>query len=297
MNDGMGVSRIGRRAALFAGLAGLAGLAGAGPLRGAIPLDPETRRCIVPVMLDGRKARLVLDTGAERSVLTLSAVQRLGLPLDRWVETTLRGAGGMFETHANADIGSATLGGWRLYQYPAQSGLSFAVTATELGGVDGLLGADMLRHFTLDLDMPRRRLTLGLPSAAAFSPSALPLSLLWPNLLLAPVRLDGRNLTALIDTGATESLVNARGLYRLGLTPERLARDPIAVTLAVGGDFATRLQRFSELQIGAVSLPAPVLQTADVPEAAYDLTLGLDVLGRHEVLLSYAPLAMELRPG
>lgn len=291
----MRFSTLSRRAALFTGLASLVA---ARPFpKAAIPVDPATGRCIVPVTLDGQQVRLVLDTGAEKSVLTRTAIRRLGLPLDRWVETTLRGAGGLLETHANADVSSATLGKWKLYQYQPSGGLSFAVTDFDLGDVDGLLGADILRHYALNLDMPRGQLTLASAAEIAPSPFAVPIERLWPDLLLAPVRLDGRNLTALVDTGASASLINARGLYRLGLTPDLLARDHTALTTAIGGELTTHLHRFAELQVGAVRVSEPVLQTADVPEAAYDLTLGLDVLGRHQLLLSYAPLIMELRPG
>lgn len=276
-----------RRAALLGSLAG-AYPALAAPQTVRIPLYVANNRCILPVTLDGQTARMVLDTGAERSVITRAAVRRLGLKLDPWVDTTLRGAGGMLETHANADVRAASLGGAALYQRPGSPALSLAVTR-DLPGADGLLGGDLLQHVTLDLDFPQATLTLG-PARIA---TAVPLRRLWPDLLLAQLQLDGCSLTALLDTGATNSLVNARGLHRLGLA---LAGHAVP-SWALGGAFAVVPHRFTELRIGALTLPNPILATANVPEPAFDMILGMDVLGRQRLILSYTELKLALLTG
>jgi hypothetical protein len=287
------VSMIGRRAVL---LGGLASLGAVGPTDAAVPIAIANRRCIVPVLLDGRKARMVLDTGAERTVVTREAVKRLGLRLDLWVESTLRGAGGSLETHANADIGVATVAGVPLFQRQPGDGLSLAVTSADLADADGLLGADVLRHYALDLDFPRARLALRPAYQVAPAVETMRLRLLWPDLLLAPVRLDGHDLTALVDTGASASLVNARGLYRLDLTPERVGQDPAVSMMGLGGKFTAHLHRFAELGFGSLTVPEPLMLTAAIPEPAYDLTLGLDVLGQQRVLLSYVALTLGFSP-
>jgi hypothetical protein len=282
-----------RRALLLTTLA--APVAAAAPPENPIPISIIDRRCILPVLLDGRPANMLLDTGAERTVVTRAAAIRLGLRLDAWVETTLRGAGGVLETRANVDVSNATLGGSHLYQH--QPGpLSLAVTDFNLGGPDGLLGSDILRHYTIDLDFPRAQLTLRPPSEKTPDTATLKLSLLWPNQLLAPIRLDGHELTALVDTGASTSLINARGLYRLGLTPQRLAHDPVIGDLGLGGMLKVHEHRFTDLRFGPLTLHNPVLLTAAVPEPAYDLAIGLDILGAQRLLLSYAAQSLVFIP-
>jgi hypothetical protein len=251
-------------------------------------LGVDDGRAVVPVLLNGGLAHMLLDTGAERSVISRAAAARLGLPFDPWVETTMRGAGGELETHRNADVQIATLGGVRLVQRATQPGLSLAVASFGLGGADGLLGGDILRHFTLDLDFPAGRMALRPARWAPPVGNSVPLTLLWPDLLLAPVRLDGQMLTALVDTGASASLVNARGLHRLGLTPAAMAQDQSAATAAIGGRLPVRVHRFSELRLGGLRIPAPWMLTAPVPEPAFDLILGLDILARQRIALSYA---------
>ena len=58
----------------------------------------------------------VLDTGAERSMVSPQAVQRLHLALDKWVGTRMHGIGGIIE-HPNADPRSLTLGGVPLHRH------------------------------------------------------------------------------------------------------------------------------------------------------------------------------------
>jgi len=286
----MELQSVGRRAALLGGLASL--VAAAAPRATAIPIEVANGRCLVPVLLDGRPARMVLDTGAELTMVTRAAVARLGLRPDPWVSTTLRGAGGLVERHANVDIRVALAGPVALFQNRPGGGLNLPVTSSDLGGADGLLGGDILQHYTLDLDIPGATLALGAMHPPAAPPQAVKLQLLRRNLLLAPVLLDGHSLTALVDTGASASLLNARGLYRLGLVPAQVRQDPAIPMLTVGGESPARWHRFAELRVGPLSLRAPAVLTQTVPEAAYDLLLGLDVLGRQRLYLSYPSLTL-----
>ncbi len=287
----MKIPAITRRAVL----AGAAACMGAGrPPDAAIAMQAAGGVFLVPVLLNGRPARMVLDTGAERSIITRAAAIRLGLPFDPWVETTMRGAGGQLERHPNADVRAATLGGMALSQRALQRGLSLAVTEFDIGA-DGLLGADVLRHFTLDFDAPRGRLALR-PAGARPAPGAVALTPLWPDRLLAPVTLNGQHLTALLDTGAGASLINARGLHRLGLAPAALATDAPASVAAIGGQLPARLHAFSELRLGGLIVQQPAILTADVPAPAFDMVLGLDLLGRQNMRLSWQPPTLAFVP-
>jgi predicted aspartyl protease len=285
---------ISRRAMLAGGAACLGGAAA--PPGTAIPLQATGGIFLVPVLLNGHVARMVLDTGAERSIITRAAAARLGLPFDPWVETTMRGAGGQLERHPNADVHTASLGGTALSQRALQRGLSLAVTEFDMGGADGLLGADVLRHFTLELEFPGSRMALR-PAGLQPAAGAVALTLLWPDRLLAPVTLNGQRLTALLDTGAAASLLNARGMHRLGLTPASVAADPPASIAAIGGQLPARLHSFTEFRLGGVVVHQPAILAAYVPEPAFDMTLGIDILGRQPLLLSWQPPCLGLING
>jgi hypothetical protein len=276
-----------RRTAILGTLA----TAAAPPLR----LPPTAQACLVPVELDGKPAILLLDTGAERTILSRAAVQRLGLRRDPWVSTTLRGAGGLLDRRANADVRSARAGTTELFQGLPGKTLSFPVTTADLQGADGLLGGDILRHQIIDLDMPHGALTLRTPPEPPQS-TPIPLQMLDQFLPLAQVHLDGHALTALIDTGASTSLLNARGLYRMGMIGAQNPPPPAVSLHAIGGNSPATPHRFKELSIGAKVWQSPILLTETVPEAAFDMILGLDLLGQQRLILSYPSQTLQFLP-
>ncbi len=283
-----------RRALLLGSVATMAAAPRPGTI--VVSVDVTDGRCVVPVLFDGRMARMVVDTGAERTVITRAAAARLGLRRDLWVDTPMVGAGGLLETRPNVDVGYATLGGVALLQNLPGRGLSLSVTDLPLGEEDGLLGGDMLRHHTLDLDMQTAQLVLGPPGETFSAGNCVPLQPWAHGLLLAPLHVDGQELTALVDTGASATLINARGLYKLGITSAGAARDPVVTAAGLGGSFQGHMHRFAALQLGQLTVSNPLLLTAPVPEAAFDVILGLDILGQQRFLLSYASLRLGLRP-
>jgi predicted aspartyl protease len=295
---------ISRRAALQGGLACLAATrAMAAATETAIAIEVIHGQCLVPVSLDGRMARMLLDTGAERSVMSHTAAKRVGLRADRWVATTLRGAGGQLERFANVDARAARAGGIALMQNTTSPGLSLPVTTADLGAADGLLGSDILRHYEIDLDPAEARLSLRLPNAQP-GPRGVTLQPWRQDLLLAPVMLDGHPLTALVDTGSTASLLNARGSFKLALAspshhapgapPMPMPMPPGTAMHGIGGIFAVQARTFAELRVGSLVVHQPPIVSVDVPEAGYDMILGFNILGRQRLVLSYAAQRMAL---
>jgi len=120
-----------------------------------VPVTFTHDQATVPVALNGRDAPMLLDTGAGRTLLTAAAVQQDNLPLDEWVSTPLMGAGNRIEERRNVLLRSMALGGVALQRRGLAQGISLAVTAQRLdteASVAGLLGADLLSRFDLDLD-------------------------------------------------------------------------------------------------------------------------------------------------
>ncbi|HJS86683.1 MAG TPA: retropepsin-like aspartic protease, partial [Acetobacteraceae bacterium] len=105
--------------------------------------------------------------------------------------------------------------------------------------------------------------------------------------LVLPVLADGKSLRALPDTGATETLLGAPGVIRLGL------EGPGASAGAVRG-FGTRARpawevRLSSLRVGdQVERGVPVLATWLRLYPVVDMLLGADWFSARRVWLSYA---------
>ena len=125
-----------------------------------MPLEVRNRLLVVPAGIGGKWVTLLVDTGAERTVLGADAVARLGLARDEKIVTRSTGMGGAF-TANDAIIPGLVLGGVR-----------FPITHVSVGQfrfgpgltADGLLGSDILLAFDLDIDVPDRTLTLYRPS-------------------------------------------------------------------------------------------------------------------------------------
>lgn len=266
--------------------------------RASVPVMLARDQPIVSVALNDEATPMLLDTGAGRTLLTAAAVQRGNLPQDEWVSTPLRGAGNRIEEHRNATLRSVALGGVKLRQRGLAQTISVAVTAQLLdarGEIAGLLGADLLSNYDLELDFTAGRLTLYavagcagrfLPWTAAYD--AIPARLLPGHALLIPVMVDGRTLDAQVDTGSTDSLIDARGLHRLGITQAALAHDPTNPSVGIGGTFLEQRHQFAELRIGAERIAAPSIRVAAVPRPGVDMLLGMDVMASRRIWISYA---------
>jgi hypothetical protein len=83
------------------------------------------------------------------------------------------------------------------------------------------------------------------------------------------VVLDGCGLLALVDTGSAGSMINGRGLDRLGLTPTGLARDPVAGMAGVNGRLQARRHWFGEFRIGPVIMARPEFLVSGVLEGGF----------------------------
>ncbi len=269
--------------------------------KATVPLDLIGGTITVPVGVNGIVATFILDTGAQRSVVTEAAVHRLDLARDEWVGTTMSGVGGV-ESRPNADPRSLTLGGVPLVRRTLSHDTSLTVgilPRTRVGNllIDGLLGRDFLSPFDLDLDVPGRRLTLYQVRGCAgrFLPwrdnyVAVPAAFPDQDAVLVPVTLDGTPLRALLDTGASSSLVAAPGLFRLGLQPASLAGDPANEVAGLGPHIVTMHQHtFNALRVGGQTTDSPIIWVAPVHlRPIADMLLGADWLGGRRVWISYA---------
>jgi hypothetical protein len=269
--------------------------------RAEIPLDVVSGAIIVPVEVNGVAASFILDTGAQRSVVTGEAVRRLDLARDQWVGTTLSGVGGI-DRRANADPRSLSLGGVRLVRRTLNHDTSLTVgliPRARAGDhvIDGLLGRDFLSVFDLDLDLPARRLTIYSVQdcAGRFLPwtggyTAIPVSFPAEQAIIVAVTLDGTPLRALLDSGSGATLLTAPGMVRMGLQEANLAADP-ADAISGLGPHAVRmhLHRFRSLAAGAEMLDKPVIWVAPVRLPLFvDMLLGADWLASRRVWISYA---------
>ena len=112
----------------------------------------------VQATIGGAPVTLLVDTGAERTLLTEAAVDRLRLPRDFQHATRTFGIGSPTATWDARLPDGMVLGGTH---FPVDSVTvgHFGIDNVAGGSADGLLGADILLAFDLDLDLPAQRIT------------------------------------------------------------------------------------------------------------------------------------------
>jgi predicted aspartyl protease len=269
--------------------------------RAVVPLETFSTVILAPVLVNGVQGTFILDTGATQTVVTPDAVARFHLALDEWAATTMRGVGGI-ERRRNANPRSIELGGIALQRrsLARDSTLRVATLArsvVEGRRIDGLLGRDFLSAFDLDLNLSRQTLELYdvQDCTGRFLPwkepyLSVPVENPAESALVVPVELDGVALRALLDSGASRTMVAAPGMARLGLDMQRLRGDRSQIVSGIGSHTVTMWQhRFGGLRIGGETFANPTFLVAPIElRPISDMLLGADWLIGRRVWISYA---------
>jgi predicted aspartyl protease len=249
---------------------------------------------IVKVFANSAAVLLLLDTGAEATVLTPAAAQRIGAQHARveWGRQ-MHGLTGDIPA-GELELRNLTIGGVEVPRRRVRVGPIEIVNALS-GPLDGVLGADILRSFDIDLDLPGRRMSLyqGQSCAAASPAWAQPYVRIAAgrspsNRLSFSVQLDGRRISALFDSGAQYSVLSTRIALALGVTEAVLARDPpVTVRGADGEQLSAHAHRFFRLEVDGEVIRNAEIDVTEISLNEADLVLGIDFLGSRRVWISY----------
>jgi len=254
----------------------------------AMPLRLHAGLLLAEAAIAGKPVTLLVDTGAERTTLTEAAAARLGLPHDTHASRSA-GIGGVTASF-DVQIPGLVLGGTRFPLERLGVGrFHINVAGTEL---DGLLGADILLAFELDVDTPGHRITI---YRLRRCEDAVPP---WPaaevagitarrDRMLVPIVLNGISGKAVLDTGAQASAVSEDLAARAGVTKAMLAEDPrIMVHGAAPNPLPVPVHRFDSLFIGAQRISEPRIDV--VPSAGLgDGLIGADFIRGRRLWLAF----------
>jgi len=268
-------------------------------------LRARGRLPVVDGEINGQKVGILLDTGAETSVILRSAARRLGL--------TRHGAGRVFgvggEDHAEVTqvdefrIGEAVRKNWRV------------LVAGEGGSGDDIavyLGDHFFEQVDVEFDLAHNAVRLyetkdceGVSLAYWATEPAGEVPIEAGRGIRFTVSINGKPIRAELDSGASASVLSKPDAARLGVTPESPGVVPTAC-ITDGGDSKRTLDswvgQFESFAIGNERIRNPKIRFADLwRHMTYtetgsrlptrlvgqaDMLLGADFLRAHRVLVA-----------
>jgi predicted aspartyl protease len=249
---------------------------------------------LVPANIDAAPVQMLVDTGATKSMLTPDSVVRLRLPIDMYRASAIHGTGGTVVTR-NVLVRSLRVGNQDWLAGSLATG-PLARQYQEDPPMVGVLGADYLSRFDIELDVPQQRMVLWrvehcqgdfVPWQGRHFPVRL--TRYQPNRMVAQAHIDGYPVPALIDWGATATTISTAAAAAMGVTPAMLAHDQVLATRGVDQNvLSARRHLFPLVAVGPVLYRNVGAEVVDLHVPDVGMLLGADFIRTRHVWLSYA---------
>ena len=224
--------------------------------------------------------RFLVDSGADRSVVSDGLAARLNLPVGNMVR--VQGMAGVVEV-ATVEVAMLTLGKSEIGPLQAP-----ALSARALGA-DGLIGIDALSDQRLLLDFDKRTITVQdsrLPFTSNGTEIVVTARRRKGQLIITQASVSNRNVSAVIDTGSEITLGNRALRERLYGNRRPAKMIDIELLSVTGQVLKAEAIVLDNVKIGGLTLNNVVVAFADAPPFALfgladqpAIFLGSDLLG------------------
>jgi predicted aspartyl protease len=269
------------------------------------PVRLERDLPIIDGEINGQRVGILIDTGAERSVMTRSAATRL--MLSRYDLASTR----MYAVGTDKPIEAVRVEELRIGPALRKNWSVLLAAEHDFGsGIALILGEDFFSTVDVEFDFPNRAVRLYQPkdcegvtlaywakggaSEVALEPGARP---------MFSVAVNGRPLLALLDSGASVSALTTAHAARYGVTTKSAGVTTAGCTVGIGRKAVDYwASPFESFAIGNETIRNPTLRFADVfKDAAFanaagrmstyfadlpQMVLGVDFLRAHRVYVA-----------
>jgi predicted aspartyl protease len=246
----------------------------------------------VPAEIDDKPILLAVDTGAIHTVISSRVADDLKLPRDM--------SNDVYET----------VGGLPVYRMAYSHSFKLGTMATGRVGLlvaapsafpidtDGVFGPDGMKNYDVEIDYARNKFSLfsqdHCPGRVVYwthTPYAqVPMHVDKDSHVTVPLHLDGKPLTALIDTGAERSFMTqsvARDVFGIG--PDKLVK---SADVSLNGTAPTTVYHyaFTALALEGISVRNPdidILPDSSVGRGGPQMVIGASVLRQLHLYLAY----------
>ena len=242
----------------------------------ALPLEFVNNRPLVEVGINGVKAKMLIDTGASRSILSAPKMRKMGnepTPSD----VSFSGVGGT-RNALELTLKTFELGGG------SAKNLRLFALEIDLGGeAVGILGEDLLIDSDVEFDLQAKQLRLfrekncGKENLAYWTkePAIADMEVVTDAFEMF-TKLNGTTIHAQLDSGAVTSIVTLEAARRVGAQPKEEELDDTSSGIGTR-KVAVSTVTFDRLAIGDEEIKNARLLVGDFFRAAREATTGAHI--------------------
>jgi predicted aspartyl protease len=273
------------------------------------PIRLERNHLLVDGAVNGQPVAILLDTGAALTLIFRASATRLGLPLQEARNMRMFGVGGETKLEVarvkEFRLGDAVRTDWGIY-----------VGGDGNYGADVILGEEFFQLVDVEFDLAHDTIRLfqshdcdgvSLAYWASTGIGEVTMDEVSPGhpQIVVPIELDGRPMKALIDSGASVSLLDKSEAAQLGVTPESPGVTAAGKFRGLGNRAVDSwIATFKTLKIGNETIRnVDIYFAAFQKDASYTETgsriptrlmtqnsmlLGIDFLRAHRVLVAHS---------
>jgi tetratricopeptide (TPR) repeat protein len=257
-----------------------------------LPVTMTNMRPEIEAIVNNRKVRFVLDSGAFYSVITPGTAAALGLPVRPGPRgLTMRAAGGAVKPGL-VTIETLQVAGGTFHQ------ITFLAGGSEVGDGDaGVLGQNFLRS-DVEYDLANGVVRLALPQDCIEDPVYWAGGTGYSTVDLVPfdrnplaittyVEVNGRRLKAQFDTGAGTSFLTLAAARRLGIDPAAHGVAQAGLSHGFGRNtFRTWIMPIDSFRLGDEEVKHTQLRVGDTTFGGIDMLIGADFFLSHHIYVS-----------
>ena len=264
----------------------------------ALSHSSQSRTPTVAGQINGKPVNMLLDTGASRTYIMRAEADRQNMNPERIRQQT-QGIGGLSSVFL-VKVKEFGIGDARA------ANLRFPVLETmDKSGIAALVGADFLMQYDVELDLAKDRVKLfradgcqdkGLAYWDSHAMS-VPMTMIdGGSSPLVQVKINGMTMSALIDSGASRTVVNLSAARQLGFAIDAPGVQSGGKAAGIGADKKdTWNMTFDSFAIGDEVIRHPRIGVLDdtsmsMGRIPFQMILGRDFLRAHHVLLAQSQM-------
>ncbi|WP_180970722.1 retropepsin-like aspartic protease [Burkholderia sp. WAC0059] len=262
-----------------------------------LPMTENSGHYMVSASIGGHSDLMIVDTGANVTALTPEAADAMGLEVDGSQTELIAGVGSSEYAQYPRIVPSFSLGPLQWTNMKVLTAHMLTPKMLEMHPAPiGMIGTDVLSRYDVEFDFPAKLMTLYSAQNClgrfapwrgryyAYSPEYTKL-----HDLILPLMLNGHPVRALLDTGASRTMVPRETALESGVSEADLDRARASSgTGFKGAVFTTHTYAFDSLQVGPVTYRHVPLTVSDAPLMSTGMLLGMDFMRSRRVWVSYS---------